>query len=194
MKLSMEPSISGCKAGEREWSRWCLLLIQNMHTHFHWLTAQYWTYYRGKTPLFVCLSAGGYWYFAIYRSQICCVFNLQPPAGHKTIHSVFIQCCERTPTRTHKPFCTFYLQNVLKFSVQRLTNEVQQNYACISCSFVPTTMPGVFFFLLLQKVRRIQKRKKKLIYKRITRAGRQPKVGLWVAELVKHHWIHMQIS
>lgn len=24
------------------------------------------------------------------------------------------------------PFCTFYLQNVLKFSVQRLTNEVQQ--------------------------------------------------------------------
>lgn len=31
-----------------------------------------------------------------------------------------------TWTQTQDPFCTFYLQNVLKFSVQRLTNEVQQ--------------------------------------------------------------------
>lgn len=64
MKLSMEPSIRGCKAGEPEWGRWCLLLIQNMHTHFHWLTAQYWTII-GKTVLFVYLSAGvcsGYWH------------------------------------------------------------------------------------------------------------------------------------
>lgn len=62
-----------------------------------------------------------------------CVFNPRPrqapltPVSHKEKKkekkSKHIQV-DRTDTRTS--FCTFYLQNVLKFSVQHLTNEVQQ--------------------------------------------------------------------
>lgn len=102
--------------GEREWGRWCLLLIQNLHTHFHWLTAQYWTI-TGKTPLFVYLSAGG---FSGYWHSNSTITELKHAAS-----SVLLNV--RLKWHRHRTISVHFIyKNVLKFSVQRLSNEVQQ--------------------------------------------------------------------
>lgn len=65
-----------------------------------------------------------------------------------------------TRVQTHDRFCTFYLQNVLKFSVQRLTNEVQQIMHASLALLYPLLCLAIFvFFFFLQKVRHTKKKK-----------------------------------
>lgn len=80
------------------------------------------------------------------------------PSGHRISRSVFVQRRRRlnNVVEAHQQghgtlSVHFYLQNVLKFSIQRLANEVQQIMHASFCSFVPTTMPGDIMFL--QKMR-----------------------------------------
>lgn len=149
MKLSMEPSISGCNVG-------CSLLIQNTHTHFHGLTAQYGTYY------FVYLSAGELQTIRHARVKLPSLESEPQQVAKSSVLLLSDDCWGRTTTETPNPFCTFYLQNVLKFSVQRLTNEVQQisMRLLLFCTHYYAPRGHVLFFFLLQKVRRIQKRNK----------------------------------
>lgn len=49
-------------------------------------------------------------------------------------------------TDTRTSFCTFYLQNVLKFSVQRLTNEVPQIMHASLALLYPLLWPAIFVF------------------------------------------------
>lgn len=91
-------------------------MIQNLHTHFHWLTAQYWTI-TGKTPLFVYLSAGG---FSGYWHSNSTITELKHAAS-----SVLLNV--RLKWHRHRTISVHFIyKNVLKFSVQRLSNEVQQ--------------------------------------------------------------------
>lgn len=180
----MEPSISGCTAGEREWTRWCLLLIQKMHTHFHWLTAQYRTITEKLLSLCICLQGGLlrllilYWHHT--GVKVCSVFNLSRDMLLQYLQATkYTAVYSTTHTgsnsvvkwQTQGTFCTFYLQNVLKFSVQRLTNEVQQIMHASLALLYPLLCLASFRFCRRWGVQKRKKKKVKLIYKRITRAG-----------------------
>lgn len=97
-------------------------------------------------------------------AEMCRVTPPPPHTGHKTIHSIwfnldgFKQCCEMTRVQTHDRFCTFYLQNVLKFSVQHLTNEVQQIMHASLALLYPLLRLAIFVFFCRRWG--IQKRKK----------------------------------
>lgn len=52
-----------------------------------------------------------------------------------------------TQPQTNDRFCTFYLQNVLKFSVQHLTNEVQQILHASLALLYPLLCLAFIFFL-----------------------------------------------
>ena len=93
------------------------------------------------------------------------------PAGRRKKHTHR----KRVKWQKHRhtdPFCTFYLQNVLKSSVQRLTNEVQQ---IMHASLTLCTHYYAWRLLYLQKVRW---KKRNEIKKRVKLIFTEEKPGL----------------
>lgn len=126
MKLSAEPSISGCKAGEQKWGRWCLLLIQNKHT-LPLTNGSILDNCRKNSSLCVFVCRRRLRLLTLqFKDTVPCLTRAKMWCSktREEIHTGSSNCLESG--QTQDPFCTFYLQNVLKVSVQRLTNEVQQ--------------------------------------------------------------------
>lgn len=114
--------------GDNYWSK--------PRTHFHWLTAQYRNIYSGCVPfrrgpdqLLAALWRKLNYAVCLNLSRNLSSVTHPPPQPfqktQKIIHGFWIhpdsviRRHEMKQTHTRDRFCTFYLQNVLKFSVQR---------------------------------------------------------------------------